>query len=253
MKISVIIPAWNEEELLPETLPLVKECMTAFSEKGWDTELIVTDNNSTDRTAEIAKEYGAKVVFEPVNQIARARNAGAKEATGDWFLFVDADSWPTKELFADIEDAMSNRSIVGGGSKVKFDLGWKHLDVAFWTGVWNLLSRTFKWAAGSLVYAEAEAFRAIGGFDEQFYASEEIHTSRKLRKEGKNTKRKFIILTKHPLVSSGRKLVTVGRWGLFKYVVKVFLSGGGMLKKRESCDPWYGDEHRGENRDESDQ
>jgi len=54
--------------------------------------MIVCDNNSTDRTAEIARAAGAIVVYEPVNQIARRRNCGAAAATGDWLIFVDADS-----------------------------------------------------------------------------------------------------------------------------------------------------------------
>ena len=74
MKISVIIPAFNEERLIVETLRQVKAATAAFSRRGWETETIVCDNNSTDRTAELARAGGAAVVFEPVNQIARARN-----------------------------------------------------------------------------------------------------------------------------------------------------------------------------------
>src|SRR4051812_9742310 len=98
MKVSLIIPAFNEERLIGETLSAVKIASAAFTRRGWDTELIVCDNNSTDRTNQIAQEAGARVVFEPVNQIARARNTGAAAATGEWLLFVDADSQPSPEL-----------------------------------------------------------------------------------------------------------------------------------------------------------
>ena len=91
MKLSVVVPAFNEERLLAGSLAAIRDALRAFEEAGWDTELIVCDNNSTDRTAEIARDAGAAVVFEPVNQIARARNAGAAHATGEWLLFVDAD------------------------------------------------------------------------------------------------------------------------------------------------------------------
>ena len=67
----------------------------AFTARGWTTELIVCDNNSSDATPAIAAAAGARVVFEPVNQIGRARNAAAAAATGDWLVFVDADSHPT--------------------------------------------------------------------------------------------------------------------------------------------------------------
>ena len=83
LKISIIIPAFNEERLLGETLDHVKTARAAFIALGWESELIVCDNNSTDRTADIARAAGAAVVFEPVNQIARARNRGAEAATND--------------------------------------------------------------------------------------------------------------------------------------------------------------------------
>src|SRR5712691_9363869 len=101
MKISIIIPAFNEEKLIGETLRRITSAGKVFSELGWESELIVCNNNSTDRTGELAQAAGARVVFEPVNQIARARNKGAEVAGGDWLLFIDADSHPQPELLAD--------------------------------------------------------------------------------------------------------------------------------------------------------
>ncbi|HEX6156752.1 MAG TPA: glycosyltransferase, partial [Burkholderiales bacterium] len=70
MKVSIVVPAFNEERLLAGSLAAIRQAMGAFD----DAELIVCDNNSTDRTAEIARAAGARVVFEPLNQIGRARN-----------------------------------------------------------------------------------------------------------------------------------------------------------------------------------
>src|SRR5271157_6090882 len=102
MIISVIVPAFNEEKLIAASLRAMQEAARSFTERGWETDLIVCDNNSSDATAALAREAGARVVFEPVNQIARARNTGAAAARGDWFVFVDADSRPTPELFAEV-------------------------------------------------------------------------------------------------------------------------------------------------------
>src|ERR1035437_8780234 len=90
VKISVIVPAFNEEKLLGASLAEINSAAAAFSARGWQFELVVCDNNSTDRTAAIARAAGAQVVFEPVNQIARARNSGAAIATGDWLRFLAA-------------------------------------------------------------------------------------------------------------------------------------------------------------------
>ncbi|HLQ78078.1 MAG TPA: glycosyltransferase, partial [Terriglobia bacterium] len=87
MKISIVIPAFNEERLIGKTLACVRDAISEFTRRGWESELIVCDNNSTDRTAEIARAAGAEVVFEPRNQISRARNAGARRASGEWLIF----------------------------------------------------------------------------------------------------------------------------------------------------------------------
>src|SRR5690348_10368111 len=99
MKISIIVPAFNEEKLLPRSLAAIRKAASAFERNGIETELVVCDNNSTDRTAAVARENGAIVAFEPINQISRARNGGARIATGDWLVFVDADSFPSEKLF----------------------------------------------------------------------------------------------------------------------------------------------------------
>ena len=86
---SVIIPAYNEENWLPQTLAGLKTAMAASDLPG---EIIVVDNNSTDRTAQIAASHGARVIFERRNQISRARNAGAGAARRGHLIFLDADT-----------------------------------------------------------------------------------------------------------------------------------------------------------------
>jgi glycosyltransferase involved in cell wall biosynthesis len=159
VKISVVVPAYNEERLLPESLANLRQAMRAFDDAGWATELIVCDNNSTDRTADIAAAAGAEVVFEPINQIGRARNTGASRATGDWRLFVDADSFPTRELLVDVVRKIRDGRCVAGGSTVYVTDGGKALRRVI--AVWNVWSRAMTWAAGSFIFCEAAAFRKV--------------------------------------------------------------------------------------------
>src|SRR5436190_3129466 len=114
MRISIILPAFNEERLIGETLRAVNAAAMAFGRRGWEVEVIVCDNNSTDATAKLALASGARVVFEAVNQIGRARNSGAAAAAGDWLIFVDADSKPSAELFADVADQIERGECLGG-------------------------------------------------------------------------------------------------------------------------------------------
>ena len=225
--ISVVIPAFNEEKLLGATLACIREAT-----RGMDIELVVCDNNSTDRTAEIARQAGAKVVFEPLNQISRARNAGAAAASGDWLVFVDADSYPDAALFAGLAAAIGSGRYVGGGATVRFD------DADFLShgavSTWNAISRVMRWAAGSFVFCRSDAFRAIGGFSTELYASEEIDFSRRLKRLGR-----FTILHRHPLRTSGRKVRLYSKREYFRLLLRIVVSGGRALKRREDCFAWY--------------
>ena len=161
MKVSIIVPAFNEELLLDKSLSQIKSAANVFGLRGWEVELIVCDNNSTDRTAEIARAAGAMVVFEPFNQIARARNRGAAAATGDWLIFVDADSHPSAELFKEVAEQITSGRCLAGGSTVRMDE--KHLMAEFFTWLWNCSSRMGHWLAGSFIFVAVQPRIVCGG------------------------------------------------------------------------------------------
>ena len=155
VKISIIIPAFNEERLLGQSLAQINLCREAFAKRGWESELIICDNNSTDQTAEIARAAGTTVVFEPVNQIGRARNRGASTATGDWLLFIDADSRPSVELFADVADQIALGRCLAGGSTLRLE--GNHRIASLLTWMWNWASRMRGLLAGSFIFCETSA------------------------------------------------------------------------------------------------
>lgn len=238
MKISIIVPAFNEEKLLRGTLQAIQHASkTAFQPLGWDYEHIVCDNNSTDQTAAIAREEGALVVHEPINQISRARNAGAAAATGDWLVFIDGDSWPSPELFADLAAAIQNPKIVGGGCLV--NLEETGLLTALLLGAWNLLSRVVRWAAGSFIFCQARAFRAIGGFSQELFAAEEIDFSKRLKALARRERKRFVILRKHRLLTSARKARFLTRSDHGRFWRRAILRPRTTLRDREACFPWY--------------
>ena len=140
------------------------------------------DNNSTDRTSEIAYAAGADVVFEPVNQIGRARNSGAAAATGDWLIFVDADSHPSAELFADVAEQILSGQCLAGGATVRLDENHRVGGIITWT--WNCTSRIWKLLAGSFIFCDAAAFRKAGGFSKELFVAEELELSQRLKKAG---------------------------------------------------------------------
>ena len=155
--------------MLGESLAQIKASAGAFTKLGWDFELIVCDNNSSDRTAEIARAAGATVVFEPVNQIARARNTGAAAATGNWLVFVDADSHPSAELFQDVAEQIQSGKCLAGGVTVRLDE--RHFVAGGITRLWNCASRSLKLLAGSFIFVETATFREVGGFSNELFVA----------------------------------------------------------------------------------
>jgi glycosyltransferase involved in cell wall biosynthesis len=237
VRLSVVVPAFNEERLLAGSLAAIRDAMRAFDEAGWATELIVCDNNSTDRTAEIAREAGAAVVFEPVNQIARARNAGAARASGDWLLFVDADSYPDRDLMNEVVQAIRSGRCLAGGATVALETD--DALVRWWIAGWNFLSRRVRLAAGSFVFCEAAAFRELGGFSRELYAAEEVDLFLRLRRLARKRGREIVILHRHPLRTSGRKAKLYTKREFFWFMLKTVLLGGRNLRSRASCYAWY--------------
>ena len=237
MKISIIVPAFNEERLLPATLASITAATRAIDQAGWSFELIVCDNNSTDRTAEIASAAGARVVFEPVNQISRARNAGAAVATGEWLLFVDADSHPPLALFADVVCAIQRGDCIAGGATVAVD---SQLLIARATvAAWNRLSRATRWLAGSFIFCQTAVFRRVGGFSEQLYAAEEIDLSRRLKRLARHDGKRVVVLHRHPLVTSGRKAHLYNGGDALRFYTRLVWTAGRALRTREGAFIWY--------------
>ncbi|MEI2722706.1 MAG: glycosyltransferase [Verrucomicrobiota bacterium] len=237
VKISVIIPAFNEERLLVPTLAHINAARSAFAARGFASELIVCDNNSTDRTAEMARAAGARVVFEPVNQIARARNTGAAVASGDWLLFIDADSHPTAELFAAVVEQIQSGKCLAGGSTIRLE--GNHQLANFVTGVWNWQSRSRRWLAGSFIFCEAAAFRKLGGFNPELFVGEELDLTTRLQGLARESGREIVILHRHPLLTSARKVRLYSTWEHLRFLVRVATNREATFRDREACYAWY--------------
>ena len=237
MKISIIVPAFNEERLLRDTLLSIHKASRAFHDAGWSSELIVCDNNSTDRTREIAAAAGARVVFEPINQISRARNAGAAVASGDWLVFVDADSHPSAQLFAEVVGAITSGDCLAGGATVAVDSDRRIVRAT--VASWNILSRSARWLAGSFIFCEAATFRRIGGFSQHIYAGEEIDLSRRLKRAARRERKRIVVLHRFPLLTSARKAHLYNARDAVRFYTKVILTAGRSLRTPQGAFVWY--------------
>lgn len=231
---SIIVPAYNEEALLAATLGQLKVAMASQTLAG---ELIVVDNNSTDQTTEIARGLGASVVFESINQISRARNAGARHAQGRYLVFVDADTRIGPELLRQALDNLETGQCSGGGAVVTLDSGL-HRGALLVLRLWNRLSVWLGLAAGCFFYCRRDDFDRCGGFSEQVYASEEIWLSRCLKHTGKQAGRRFCVIGAPGAVSSGRKLHWYGHATQVALLLALLLFPF-LVRYKYFCGFWY--------------
>jgi len=242
MLYSLIIPAWNEAAFLADTLQRVNAVIERLNESSRHSgELIVVDNNSTDNTAAIAREHGATVVFEPFNQIARARNRGAQVATGQALIFLDADTVCSYQLLAFVLDRLATGRVVGGGSLITPD---REVAPAARQAiaVWNWLSVQAKLAAGCFIYCRRDAFQGVGGFSERVYAGEELFFSRAVKRWGRQHAMRFEIARIDPVVTSARKLDWYSSLQLVQQMLLLLLPGA--VFSRRLCKMWYGNVER---------
>ena len=227
--ISFIVPAYNEEAELPETLHAIHSAAA-----GYEYEIVLVNDGSTDTTATIGKEFGARVISIERRQIAAARNAGAKAAHGDIFIFVDADTRIGSEHVRGALDALEN-GFAGGGSRLAFDG-----EIPPWGkvmfDVFSVLYFGLNLGAGAFLFTTRENFFAVGGFDEIYFAGEEVFFTVAVKRLGKFT------LLREPAITSGRKLRMYSVWKVLGGLLSVLLGGPRGVMSRKKLDMWYGGE-----------
>ncbi len=233
---AIIIPAYNEEDYLAATLASVRLAVESVNDRGV---VVVVDNNSSDRTGEVAKAHGADhVVFEAHNQIARARNAGAEAVPdAEHLIFVDADTQISASILCAALQNLESGEVVGGGAPVLMDepvtpfVGWI-------VRSWNRVSVMRQLAAGSFFFCRRDAFDAVGGFDESVYAGEEVWLAKRIKRWGRKHDLAFRILESETVVTSARK----SSW----FTTKDFVLQIGLIflfpwatRNRRFCGIWY--------------
>ena len=227
--LSFIVPAYNEEHELPRALASIRRAAEAAHQRF---EIIVADDASTDGTAEIAKAAGAIVVPVRFRQIAATRNAGARAAQGDVLFFIDADTWISPVHVAGALAALE-AGCAGGGARVVPEGPvplWGRIFVQFFSALYFTLS---KLGAGAFLFTTRENFQAIGGFDGELFAGEEVSFTRALKKLGR-----FKLLPE-PVFTSGRKMRMHSAPFILTRCFALVLGGQRALRSREKLDLWY--------------
>lgn len=200
MKLSVVVPAFNEEKYLSETLRAIGAAAADLS-----LEVIVVDNKSTDKTAEIARNFGAKVTSESERNIAKVRNTGAKNAGGDVLIFIDADTIVPPELFVKIAGAMKDEKCFGGAVSVEygeFARKWmKYYLIGWW--FWQ---KFFNMKQGAAQFCRSAVFEKLGGFDTGIFVGEDIEFYWRLTKFARKNGGRLFFIKQPKVKTSPRRL-----------------------------------------------
>jgi glycosyltransferase involved in cell wall biosynthesis len=227
--LSFIVPAHNEQLLIGRTLDALHAAAQALRETY---EVIVADDASTDETAAIARAHGAQVVSVNHRQIAATRNAGARRARGELLFFVDADTLVPVAAVGEAVRAM-RRGAVGGGCVFRFEGR-----LPLWARILYPLAvpvmRLAKLVGGCSLFCTHDAFRAVGGFNEEYYAAEEVAFIAALKGRGR------FMIPRACVTTSGRKLRTLSAQEALALLVRVALGGPDWFRRREGLEAWYG-------------
>jgi len=208
-RFSIVVPAHNEERYLGACLTSIR---AAAAKLDAAIEIIVVLNRCTDSTEVIAASFGARTVREDAKILARIRNAGARAASGEILVTVDADSTMTPGTLAAINRALGSGDTVGGGTDILPDrMSWGIRATVLFFRVWAWA----KGISGGLFWCLRADFEAVGGFNESLVSAEDVDFACRLKAYGRKVGRPFTKLRGGHIVTSCRKFDEFGDWCVF--------------------------------------
>jgi len=220
---SLIIPAYNEEAYLPRLLDTVDRARARYHAGAALIEVIVADNASTDRTADIARTRGCQVVAVEKRVIAASRNGGARSARGDILAFVDADTQIHPETFNEIDRALADGQVVGGTTGIRFERSSAGLTCTYGLLVCMgalvrlaLAERPSRQVDAGVVFCRRRDFEEIGGYNEDRFFAEDVQLLLDLSRLGRTRGQRLGRGTNARAVFSTRKFDEYGDWHYFR-------------------------------------
>jgi len=221
MRHSVVIPAYNEERYLPRLLDSIDEARAVYRGGPEAIEVVVADNASTDRTAEVAAARGCRVARVEKRRIAAARNGGAQAASGEVLGFVDADTVRIDpRTFDIIDELLATGRYVGGATGLRPER-WS----AGIAGAFAILV-PFAWLTrmdSGLVFCRREDWLAVGGYDESRPIAEDIAFLWALRTLGRARGQRLVRARSVKATGSTRKFDQFGEWHYMTLMPRVTL------------------------------
>jgi glycosyltransferase involved in cell wall biosynthesis len=234
--ISVVVPAYNEEGYLGETLASLNRARAVLEKKvEIGVEILVVDNGSSDATARIALQAGARVVEATSRNIALVRNAGARLCAGSVIVFVDADTVVPDALFVRIWSAMSDPACLGGAVDAEMRVG--RAAVRAYLACWRALGKLMQMAQGATQFCRREAFFSIAGYDETLFMGEDVDFFSRLKALAKRQRGRLALISDIQVVPSPRRFDQWPIWRIVIWTNPLFIVV--FRRKRAWWSAWY--------------
>jgi glycosyltransferase involved in cell wall biosynthesis len=232
MRISVVIPAFNEARWLPLTLTRLAEAARQYPAP---VEVIVVDNASDDATADVAWAAGATVIQEREHNVGLVRNRGAAAATGEVFVFLDADTLVPAHFLRRVGQAMAVSDCLGGTAAVAYRPASPVMR-AYLAG-WRIVGQLFGMVQGVAQFCRRDAFERLGGYDESQYMGEDVDFFWRLRRLARRTGGDVTLLADVEVEPSTRRF---DQWPLWRTLVWTNPLVIGLLRRRRwAWRGWY--------------
>ncbi len=237
IRISVVIPAHNEEKYIGKCLESIIEASKLLKDQ---VEIIVVLNRCTDRTEEIAKTYHCITLKNNDKNLSKIRNAGIEIARGEIIVTIDADTQMNTHVLSKAVDNLMSGKYIGGGVTGKFERMSLGIFVSTLLLIGPLL---FKYGAISvgIFWCYKKDYKSISGFNENMLMAEDADFAKRLKVWGKKNGKKYGTI-QNGMITSSRKFDKHGDWILLKRpkIILAYLKG---------TDHKYADEAYYENHD----
>lgn len=219
LALSIIIPAYDEEDCLPETLRRIGK---ALAIAACPSEIIVVDNDSRDGTARIALDFGARVLQETEHNISTVRNTGAKHSTGDLLIFIDADTQVSESLFQKILAVMEDEKCCGGAVAVEYER-FQRKWVKYYLAGWKFWGTVFNMAQGAAQFCRRPVFAKLDGYDATIFMGEDVEFYWRLSKFAKRNKGYLYFVEDPKVVTSARRFDKMSFWKTLLLTHPIFI------------------------------
>ena len=233
MKISIVIPAHNEDRY-------IGNCLTSIANlkipSGVELEVLVILNRCIDDTESIASKFGARIVSNDSKNLSNIRNQGVRASTGEWVITIDADSWVSENALVEIHKEIGSGEVVCGGMTMRPERWSMGIAVGYFMVA---LPAAISGVSFGLYWFKKECFDVIDGFDESKLIGEDADFYTRLKNYARSIGKTHKKIYKAKVTTSCRKFDQFGDW----YFLRIYSNPLQVARAKNGTDKKFLDKY----------